>query len=100
VVPQRVQRGNGKTARRTHSCLDELRQYQRGEVGNVLGEIAHRGKLECQFAQASAELRVEIALVREAAHIQRRKRDHPDAVLLGARQQELEVALLGVAESR
>src|SRR5262245_59471088 len=73
VVPQRIQRGDGEAPRGTNARFDQLRKHERRQVGDVLGEIAHRRQLERQLAQARAELGVEVRLLRQAAHVERRE---------------------------
>src|SRR5262249_50714657 len=100
VVAQGVQRRDGQAPPRAEAALDQLRQHQRGEIRNVLGELAQRRQAESELAEARAELRIEFVLLGKRAQVERGKGNDAYLVLLGAREEEVEVALLGAAEMR
>ena len=99
-MAQRIERGDGKAPQRAGAAFDHLREHERGEVGYVLGELAQRWQPKRELGEARTELGIEFVLLHQGAHVQRRKRHQPRLVLFRARQQELEVALLGAAQAR
>src|SRR5207302_8904378 len=64
-----------------------------------LRKLAQRRQPECQLREASSQLDVKVMFIREAAHIHRRETHQAHLLLLGTRQQELEVALLRASEA-
>ena len=99
VMTQRVERGDRQPPRRAGARLDELCQHEGSQIRHVFGKLAQRRQPECQLRKASSQLDIEVMLLREAAHIHRRERHQPHLLLLGTRQQELEVTLLGPSEA-
>src|SRR5438046_3009606 len=91
VMTQRVERGDRQPPRRAGARLDELCQHEGSQIRHVFRELAQRRQPECQLREASSQLDIEVMLLREAAHIHRRETHQPHLLLLGARQQELEV---------
>src|SRR6185295_11395263 len=63
VMAQRVERRDGKAPLRTQPRLDKLREHERGEVGDVFGELAQRRQPESQLAEPHGELRIELMLI-------------------------------------
>ena len=99
LLTQRIQRRGRQPARRAGAAFHQLRQHQRGDLRNLLGELAHRGQREHQFGQTLREFGVELVFGHQAPGLDGRKGDHARLVLLGARQQELQVLLLAACEA-
>jgi hypothetical protein len=99
-VAQRVERSNRQPPRGTGARLHHLREHERCEVGHVLGEFAQRRQAQGELGEPRPQVGIEVVLLRQAPHVERRKRHQPHLVLLGARQQEFEAALLAAREPR
>jgi hypothetical protein len=100
MVAQGIQGGDGHPPRRAGARLDELCEHQLRQVRDVLGELAQRRNAERELGQSRPQFGVELVLLGEAARIGRREAHHAHLVLLGARQQELEIALLPASKPR
>jgi hypothetical protein len=99
-MAQRVERCNGEPSRRTDAVLDHLREHERREIRDVLREFTQRGQSQGELGEPRGQLGIEFMLFHQGAHIQRGERHQSNLMLLGPRQQELGVALLGAPQSR
>src|SRR6185503_18851787 len=98
VVAQRVERGDREAPRWTGARLHHLREHERGEVGHILGEFAQRRQAQRELGEPRPQVGIELVLLRQGPYVERRKRHQPHLVLLGARQEELEAALLAARQ--